>query len=133
VLAPLADDYDLAVLDCAPSISLVSESVFAAADLLLVPLVPSTLSERTLDQLHDFLDGPRPRVLPFFSMVDKRKRLHRDVMARTPGVARSPIPSASVVELMGARRLPVVVSHPKSPPALAYRALWDEVAAAVGV
>ena len=45
------DDYDLAILDCAPSISLVSESVFAAADLLLVPLVPSTLAVRTLEQL----------------------------------------------------------------------------------
>jgi cellulose biosynthesis protein BcsQ len=133
VLAPLAADYDVCVLDCAPSISLVSESVFAAADLLLVPLVPSTLSERTLDQLHDFLEGPRPQVLPFFSMVDKRKRLHREVMARTTGVARTPIPSASMVELMGARRLPVVVSHPKSPAALAYAALWDEVALTAGV
>src|SRR3712207_4134002 len=44
VLEPLAGDYDLAILDCAPSISLVSESVFRAADVLLVPLVPSTLS-----------------------------------------------------------------------------------------
>ena len=55
VLASLADGYDLAVLDCAPSISLVSESVFDAADLLLVPLVPSTLSVRTLEQLYAFL------------------------------------------------------------------------------
>ena len=140
VLAPLAGDYDLAVLDCAPSISLVSESVFAAADLLLVPLVPSTLSTRTLEQLQDFLDGrdePAPALLAFFSMADKRKRLHRDVMAELPaalpGIATSPIPSASAVELMGARRVPVVVSHPKSPPALAYRALWDEVAAVAGV
>jgi cellulose biosynthesis protein BcsQ len=129
VLAPLADGYDVAFLDCAPSISLTSESVFAAADLLLVPLVPSTLSARTLEQLYDFLDGPLPAVLPFFSMVDKRKRLHRDVMAATAGAAASPIPAASMVELMGARREPVVVSHPKSPAALAYRALWDEIAA----
>src|SRR5690606_24676601 len=43
VLAPLAEHYDLAVLDCPPSISLVSESVFDAADALLVPLIPSTL------------------------------------------------------------------------------------------
>jgi chromosome partitioning protein len=55
VLASLADGYDLAILDCAPSISLVSENVFDAADLLLVPLVPSTLSVRTLEQLHRFL------------------------------------------------------------------------------
>lgn len=136
VLAPLAGSYDVAVLDCAPSISLVSESIFAAADLLLVPLIPSTLSERTLGQLREFLagrDDPAPRVLPFFSMVDKRKRLHREVMAGLDGVAGAPVPSASVVEMMGARRLPVVLSHPASPAALAYRALWDEVADALAV
>jgi cellulose biosynthesis protein BcsQ len=139
VLAPLAGDYDVAILDCAPSISLVSESVFAAADLLLVPLVPSTLSTRTLEQLHDFLAGrdeQAPEVLAFFSMVDRRKRLHRDVMAELPAtlprIAASPIPNASMVELMGRRREPVVVSHPRSPAGLAYRALWDEVAEVIG-
>jgi cellulose biosynthesis protein BcsQ len=133
VLAPLAGDYDLAILDCAPSISLVSESVFAAADLLLVPMVPSTLSTRTLVQLRSFLDGvdDAPAVLAFFSMVDKRKRLHRDVMASLEGVAASPIPNASMVELMGSRREPVVTSHPRSPAGLAYRALWDEVATVI--
>ena len=138
VLAPLADDYDLAVLDCPPSISLTSESMFVAADLLLVPLIPSTLSVRTLEQLHAFLDAQqerRPDVLSFFSMVDRRKRLHREIMeelpAALPGVARTPIPSASIVELMGARRSPVVVSHPRSRAALAYRALWEETAAAL--
>jgi cellulose biosynthesis protein BcsQ len=140
VLAPLAADYDVAILDCAPSISLVSESVFAAADLLLVPLVPSTLSTRTLDQLTDFLAGrdePAPEVLAFFSMVDRRKRLHRELMASlpslVPGIAEAPIPNASLVELMGRRRAPVVVTAPKSPAALAYRALWEEVAAAAGL
>ena len=48
VLSPLEDDYDLVVLDCPPSISLVSESVFEAADALLIPLIPTTLSVRTL-------------------------------------------------------------------------------------
>ena len=137
VLAPLTGDYDLAVLDCAPSISLVSESVFAAADLLLVPVVPSTLSSRTLEQLRRFLDereGDGPQVLPFFSMVDKRKGLHREVMAELGGAAAAtPIPSASAVERMGVSREPLVVSHPRAPAALAYRALWDEVAAVLEV
>jgi cellulose biosynthesis protein BcsQ len=136
VLAPLADEYDVAILDCPPSISLVSESVFAAAGLLLVPLVPSTLSVRTLEQLRGFLDGasaPRPDVLAFFSMVDRRKRLHRDLVASLPsampGIAAAGIPNASAVELMGVDRAPLVVTHPRSPAARAYAALWDEIAA----
>ena len=82
VLEPL-DDYDYTFLDCPPSISLVSESVFEAADALLVPIIPATLSSRTLDQLHEVLEAKGPRVLGFFSMADRRKRLHR----RTDGRA----------------------------------------------
>jgi chromosome partitioning protein len=138
VLAPLADDYDVAILDCAPSISLVSESVFSTADLLLVPLIPSTLSVRTFEQLQAFLAAgpqPAPAVLAFLSMVDRRKRLHRDLTAslpvELPRVASAIIPSASVVELMGVRRAPVVISVPRSAAAQAYTALWAEVRAAL--
>ena len=134
VLAQLADGYDLAILDCAPSISLVSESVFSAADLLLVPLVPSTLAVRTLDQLREFLaglPGRAPEVLPFFSMVDRRKKLHKELVATLPGVAAAAIPNASQVELMGLRRAPLVVTAPRNPAALAYAALWEELRAAL--
>jgi chromosome partitioning protein len=134
VLAPLAEHYDLAVLDCPPSISLVSESVFDAADALLVPLIPSTLTLRTFEQLGDFVaaevDRP-PRIVAFFSMVDGRKRLHREVVATLPDrrddLVTSAIPAASEVELMGVTRSPVVVQFPRSRAARAYRALWDDV------
>ena len=97
MLAQLEDGYDLAILDCPPSISLVSESVFTAADLLLVPLVPSTLSVRTYEQLQAFLAAgpqPAPDVLAFFSMVDRRKKLHKQLMETLPAAAAA-IPSAS--------------------------------------
>jgi chromosome partitioning protein len=138
VLEQLDDGYDLAILDCAPSISLVSESVFSAADLLLVPIVPSTLSLRTFEQLQDFLAkaaDPVPDVLAFLSMVDRRRKLHRELTASlpatVPAVADVAIPAASVVELMGARRAPVVTTAPKHPSAAAYRALWREVRSAL--
>jgi chromosome partitioning protein len=133
VLAQLEDGYDLAILDCAPSISLVSESVFTAADLLLVPLVPSTLSVRTLDQLRAFLaSSPEPpAVLPFFSMVDRRKKLHKELLATLPGVSDAAIPNASQVELMGLRRAPLVITAPRNPAAVAYAALWEELRAAL--
>src|SRR5690349_21026913 len=79
MLRPLRDEYDYIFLDCPPSISLVSESVFEAADALLVPIIPATLSSRTYGQLHDVLSGG-PKVLGFFSMADRRKKLHRELM-----------------------------------------------------
>lgn len=135
LLKPLADRYDLALLDCAPSISLTSESVFAAADALLVPVIPSTLSSRTLQQLAGFLagDGSAPDVLPYFSMVDGRKRLHRELMADLaaswPQFLQTTIPQAAVVERMGPDRAPLATFAPSTPATRAFARLWAEVAA----
>jgi chromosome partitioning protein len=112
----------------------VSENVFTASDALLVPLVPSTLSVRTFEQLQAFLaDGPQPapQTVAFLSMVDRRRRLHRELAESLPealpGVARAAIPVASAVELMGVTRVPLVVHHPRSPAARAYADLWAEI------
>jgi chromosome partitioning protein len=136
VLAPLDGEYDYTFLDCPPSVSLVSESVFEAADALLVPIIPATLSSRTLEQIEQLLalsdDGPR--VLAFFSMVDRRKHLHREVMERLAAeqpaaVLQTAIPMAADVERMGARRLPLADFAPRSAAARAYAALWEEIRA----
>jgi chromosome partitioning protein len=130
VLAPLADEYDYVFLDCPPSISLVSESVFEAADALLVPLIPATLSSRTFEQLERIVAGG-PQVLAFFSMVDGRKRLHREVMediaGQHAGVLRTAIPAASDVEQMGRHRTVVAAFAPRGRAARAYEALWGEI------
>ena len=133
LLAGVGDRYDVAILDCPPSISLASESVFGAAHALLVPVIPTTLSSRTLHQLSEFLAGSQcpPAVLPFFSMVDGRKRLHREVMetlrVEWPAVLTTAIPNASVVERMGPERAPVGAFAPSSAAAAAFVRLWAEV------
>jgi chromosome partitioning protein len=133
LLAPLKRQYDLVVLDCPPSISLLSESVLHAADLLLVPLIPTTLSVRTLDQLTEFVsgfNGHRPDVLAFFSMLDRRKRLHlqiaQDLPAERPGFAATSIGALSVIEQMSVQRAPVTAFAPRSLAARQYAALWQE-------
>jgi cellulose biosynthesis protein BcsQ len=134
LLGPLAGEYDVIFLDCPPSISLLSESVLHAADTLLVPLIPTTLSVRTLDQLTEFIagfDGHRPDVLAFFSMIDRRKRLHLEIAERLPkeraDVASTVIPALSLIERMAVERAPVTVFAPRSRAAQCYAELWDEV------
>jgi cellulose biosynthesis protein BcsQ len=134
LLAPLASEYDAVFLDCPPSISLVSENVLHAADVIVVPLIPTTLSVRTLDQLTEFVagfDGRRPDVLAFFSMVDRRKKLHREIAeelyAKRDGVARTAIPAVAIIENMSVERSPLASFAPGSVPARAYKALWAEV------
>jgi len=130
VLEPLRAEYEYIFLDCPPSISLVSESVFGAADALLVPIIPATLSSRTFEQLVGLVDGG-PQVLAFFSMVDQRKKLHREVMeqlrAESSNVLETAIPSSVDVERMGAHRDVVAAFAPRSRVALAYAALWSDV------
>jgi cellulose biosynthesis protein BcsQ len=140
LLGPLAAEYDVVFLDCPPSISLVSENILHAVHTLLVPLIPTTLSERTFDQLTSFIagqDGRRPQVLAFFSMVDRRKRLHREITARLPAeradIAAAVIPAMTVVEQMAVRRAPVPVFAPRSAAAARYRELWAEVRGRAGL
>jgi len=133
ILAPLSKQYELLLIDCAPSISLVSESVFRAADVLLVPTIPTPLSLRTLLQLLRSLDASKAKrlgVYPFFCMVDRRKALHRrtaDLAEQIPiPFMKTQIPYSSLVERMGIHRGPLHTFARSSPPARAYEDLWRE-------
>ncbi len=132
VLAPLRDEYEYIFLDCPPSISLVSESVFETADALLVPIIPATLSARTFEPLSALVDEDGPQMLGFFSMVDIRKRLHHEVMADLrasfPGtMLGAAVPADDEIERMGAERDVVTAFAPRSPGAIAYRTLWVDI------
>jgi chromosome partitioning protein len=136
VLRPLSVEYDLLLIDCAPSISLVSESVFRATDVLLVPTIPTPLSLRTLLQLLQSLQAVKAKrlgVYPFFCMVDRRKALHRrtaELAAEIPvPFLKTQIPYSSLVEQMGSHRSPLHTYARKSAAAKAYDALWREVKA----
>jgi len=130
----LGELYRVLFLDCPPGISLLSENVLRAADAVIVPLLPTPLSVRMLAQLRDFLvtEGWTDLVmLPFFSMVDRRKSLHQDVIASTreqfPSLLVTEIPYSSEIERMTLRRAPVASYAPKSTAGQTYAALWAEI------
>jgi chromosome partitioning protein len=134
LLEPVAADYDVAMLDCAPGITLTSEGVFDAADALLVPTIPATLAARTLEQLDRFLarlDDP-PLVLSFVSMIDRRRTVHRvvaaDLAASWPRLLETHVPNAATVERMGVERMPLAAFAPTSRGTVAFRDLWAEIA-----
>ena len=137
LLAPISAAYRWVVLDCPAGITLLSENIFRAADLLLVPLVPTPLSLRTFEEIVVFYQRKgldRRRVLPFFSLVERRKRIHRETMevfaARETRVCRSAIPSLSEIERMALTRRPIAYFRPRSEAGRSYAALWAEVMAA---
>ena len=133
-LSRFEQDYDVLFLDCPPSFSLVSENVFNSADVMLVPLIPTTLSLRTYEQIMEYVGEHKKlslRVMPFFSMVDKRKKLHCETMDdtenRISGVLQTSIPYLSIIEYMGVHRAPVGVFAPKSQAATLFDQLWTEI------
>lgn len=125
--------YDVVVLDCPPGLSLLSANIVRAADLLLVPIVPSPLSLRTLDQVVDFIAASETpaRLLAFLSMVDSRRALHRQVIGlladRYGDVARTTVPASATIERMGQRRAPLGIWAAHTRAAESYRDLWAEI------
>ena len=133
-LGSLETAYDYIFLDCPPTITLLAENIFNAADMVLVPVIPTTLSMRSYLQLRRFFKNghfEKDKLLAFFSMVESRKRLHREVMGqlrqRFNGVLEGVIPYLSDVERMGIHREPVCATLNSSMASHAYQKLWREV------
>ena len=135
VLERMADDYDVVVLDCPPGSSLVAENAVYAADVVVVPLVPSPLALRSLDQVLGVVaESKRPvPVVGFLSMVDRRKSAHRaaveQLAAHRVEVSDVVVPASVVVERMGYELAPIGEYAARSDAAAAYRALWSRVRA----
>jgi chromosome partitioning protein len=135
----LRNVYAALFLDCPPGISLLSENVLRAADAVIVPMLPTPLSVRMLAQLRDFIaaNGWADLVLlPFFSMVDRRKSLHNEVIASTrehfPELLATEVPYWSEIERMSLRRAPLPAYAPRSAAGQIYSALWKEIEARIG-
>jgi chromosome partitioning protein len=133
MLEEIEDGYDVAVLDCPPNITLLSENIFRASRAVLVPVIPTPLSSRTLDQLCGFFgdeDLDTTKIQPFFSMVQSRKGLHRSEMeslrSSHPFFYRACIPFSVDVEAMGARRAPLT-SYSQGAAARAFVELSTEI------
>ena len=139
ILKGMKNDYDLVILDCPPTISNLSESIFTAADYILVPVIPTTLSERTFDQLHDFFaqeDYSKKKLIPFFALVQKQKSLHHQTMenlrARSDKFLNATVPFSADIEKMGEHRAPVATFAGSRAGSKAYEALWKEIAPLFG-
>lgn len=134
-LAAVKGDYDVILLDCPPNISALSENVFRAADAILVPVIPTTLSHRTFEQLVDFFkenDLPLKKLHGFYCMVQGVKSLHSETIDAMNHVYQkwfmtAQVPFASDIERMGLHRAPVMASAPNSLASKAYQALYQEV------
>ena len=133
LLGQIIDDYDFVFLDCPPGLSALSENVFHASDVVLMPVIPTTLSIRTYSMVKDYfkekdLDGSK--FMCFFTMVDLRKNMHQETMNELFKKKRffgNYIPYLSDVEKMGIHKAPIAEFAQNSYAAKCFSDLWDEI------
>ena len=132
-LEELSATYDLIIIDASPTMSLVSENVLYASDILLVPVVPTPFAVLAYDQLLgelERLEQTDTRVRMVVSMLDRRKKLQvettRELLQRKEAL-QTVIPFASEIEKMGEIQKPVVTSNAKGKGATAFRGLYGEL------
>ena len=125
LLKEMSKDYDRIILDCPPGLTETSEQILRNADIVIVPVIPSVLSERALTDVQMFLDSGGKKhapLLPVYTMVDRRRTLHKQGLIRKP---KWPvIPMSSAVEHMTGLQQPVGSFAPHSPAARAYAQIW---------
>jgi cellulose biosynthesis protein BcsQ len=133
LMRPLRDVYEYLFIDCPPGMTLVSENIVRASDAIVTPLLPSPFSIQMLDTLVKFVAEKHwsdVAILPFFSMVDRRRNLHKHVTASLrddyPMILNTEIPYSSEIEQMSLRRAPIPSYSPRSLSGRAFTALWAE-------
>lgn len=125
--------FDVLILDCPPGISLLHENVFNAADWVLMPNIPTTLSINSYQTVVDYFkenELDKAKIKCFFSMVDHRKSLHHETINlfyNNRLFFKNYIPYLSDVEKMGVNRQPLFEYANSSYAAQCYRDLWNEV------
>lgn len=137
----MADRYDIFFFDCPPSISSLSDAIFASVEYVIMPMVPAELSRQTFLKINSYLSeisGNETCLIPFFNMVDRRKSVHHSVVLKCrkefPGVfCENTIPARAALERMGMERAPLFEFSPDSDAALFYTSLWKEIEKKTGL
>lgn len=133
ILKQFEGEYDFVFIDCPPGFSALSENIFSASDIVLMPIIPTTLSVRTYNMVKDYFkekDLDASKMMCFFTMTDLRKTMHNEIMEQLYKDKRffeNYIPYLSDVEKMGIHRQPIEVFARSSYAARCYRELWTEI------
>jgi chromosome partitioning protein len=92
LIEPLKKNYDYILIDCPPSLSLLTVNSFAASDLVLIPLQAHFLALQGLTKLTDVIDKIKARLNKklklggvFITQYDHRKNLNRDILETIQG------------------------------------------------
>ena len=138
-LRPVRRDYDFIIVDCQPSLGLLTVNALACSDGVLIPMECEYFSLRGLALLTDTIDKVRDRINPrlhltgiLITMFDRRTVHARDVLSRVVEVFGDKVFDTLVTRTVRFPETtvagePITTWAPKSAGAQAYRALAREV------
>lgn len=139
VLHPVLDRYDYVLIDCQPSLGLLTVNALACADSVIIPMECEFFSLRGLALLNDTVEKVRDRLNPRLSlegivvtMFDARTLHAREVMSRVVEVFGDLVYDTVINRTVrfpetSVAGEPITTWAPKSGGAEAYRALAREV------
>lgn len=140
-LDSVKDRYDYVLLDCMPSLGMLTINALAASNEVLIPVQAQYLSAKGLEQLLQTISKVRRQINPrlkiegiLLTMVDSRTNyakeisaLIRDTYGRKIKVFETDIPHSVRVAEISAEGKSIFLHDPKGKVADAYRALTKEV------
>lgn len=138
-LAKIKDEYDFILIDCPPSLNLITVNAMIAADTILVPIQCEYFALEGLEQLLYTINLVKKRLNPtlaiegiVFTMYDARTNLSMQVVEEVKrslgnSVYRSIIPRNVRLGEAPSHGLPIHLYDPKSKGTESYRLLADEV------
>ena len=140
-LETVRKDYDFILLDCMPSLGMLTINALAAADQVLIPVQANYLSAKGLEQLLNTINKVRRQINPklriegiLLTMVDARttdardiSQLIRDTYGGKLRVYDTDIPRSVRAAEISAEGKSIFAHDPKGKVAEAYRALTKEV------
>jgi len=134
-MAPLLADYDVVLIDCPPSLGILTINGLTAAKQVIIPLQCETLGHRGVGQLletigdvRSFTNSELEVIGVIATMYDPRTRLAQSTLAAVKDaygleVLDPPVPKSVRVAEAPGRGFSVLQHAPRSPSADAYRAL----------
>ena len=136
-LAGIDDQFDVCLIDCPPSLSLMTVNALAAAHGVLVPLQPTSVDLRALDLFLATINDVRAQINPHLVLMgtvltfyDPRYSLHAEVMKALQDASLDVLGtigrSVKVAEASGAH-LPISEYEPGNPQAESFQKLTKAV------
>lgn len=134
-------NYDYVLIDCMPSLGMLSINALAASDSILIPVQPQYLSAKGLEQLLHTVSKVKRQINPhikfegiLLTMVDKRlnyakeiSSLIREIYGKNIKVFETEIPHSVRAAETSAEGKSIFLHDPKGKVAEAYRKLTKEV------